>query len=232
MSSKVRIAVACPIPGERAAFMEWLSEAGYEPIPMLDLDCIARDLGARPVEALIADAVLVPAVELPRVVRILGSNRPLMLVGAPGSAPEIVPRDATWVERPVTCDTFLLSVALALAEGRPARRSPRKGVPKLTSSIDGVAARVMDVSAEGVRLEVSEAQPAVLPPYFTLRVPGFGVITKVKRVWVAMPPQGSIWCGGIVDKAMPAKAKTTWQSFVEAAPSTAEIIHRESRPYL
>ena len=34
MSSKVRIAVACPIPGERAAFMEWLSEAGYEPIPM------------------------------------------------------------------------------------------------------------------------------------------------------------------------------------------------------
>ena len=49
MSSKVRIAVACPIPGERAAFMEWLSGAGYEPIPMLDLDCIARDLGARPV---------------------------------------------------------------------------------------------------------------------------------------------------------------------------------------
>src|SRR3990167_5532599 len=145
MSSKVRIAVACPIPGERAAFMEWLSEAGYDTIPRLDLAGIARARAARPVEALLADAVLVPAVELPRVVRILGSNRPLMLVGAPGSAPEIVPRDATWVERPVTCDTFLLSVALALAEGRPARRSPRKGVPKLTSSIDGVAARVMDV---------------------------------------------------------------------------------------
>ena len=232
MSITVRIGVACPIPGERAAFLEWLSAAGYEPIPMLDLDCIARDIGVRPVEALIADAALVPAIELPRVVRILGANRPLMLVGAPGAAPETVPRDATWVERPVTRDTFLLLVALALAEGRPARRSPRKGVPKLTSSIDGVATKVMDVSAEGVRLEVCEAQPTSLPPYFTLRVPGFGVITKVKRVWVAMPPQGSMWCGGIVDKAMPAKAKTTWKSFVESAPSTAEIIHRESRPYL
>jgi hypothetical protein len=231
MSNGVRIAVACPIPGERAAFLEWLSSAGYEPVPMLDLDRMAKDLSARPVEALIADAELVPAVELPRIVRILGGNRPLVLVGAPGSAPETVPRDATWVERPVTRDTFLLLVALALAEGRPARRSPRKFVPKLLSSIDGVVAKVMDVSTEGVRLEVCEAQPTSLPPYFTLRVPGFGVVTKVKRVWVAMPPQGSMSCGGIVDKAMPAKAKTTWQSFVEAAPSTAQIISGECRSF-
>ncbi len=231
MSNTVRIGVACPIPGERAVFLEWLSASGYEPVPMLDLDCMARDVGLRPVEALIADAALVPAVDLPRIVRILGANRPLILVGAPGSAPETVPRDATWVERPVTNDTFLLLVALALAEGRPARRSPRKGVPQLLSTIDGVAARVMDVSAEGVRLEVCETQPAALPPYFTLRVPGFGVVAKVKRVWVAMPPNGSMWCGGVVEKQMP-KAKTTWCTFVETAPSTAEIICDESRPFL
>jgi hypothetical protein len=231
MPCNVRIGVACPIPGERAAFLEWLSAAGYEPVPMLDLDSI-RELGARPIEALIADAALVPAVELPRVVRLLGQNRPLILVGAPGCGPEAVPRDATWVERPVTRDSFLLWVALALAEGRPARRSPRKGVPKLVSTIDGVAARVMDVSVEGVRLEVADTQPTSLPPYFTLRVPGFGVMTKVKRVWVAMPPQGSIWCGGIVDKAALPKAKTAWQKFVEAAPHTAEIVHRETRTFL
>lgn len=230
MSNKVRIGVACPIPGERAAFLEWLSAAGYEPAPMLDLDCMARDLGARPVEALIADAALVPAIELPRVVRLLGANRPLILVGAAGTGPEAVPRDATFVERPVTKDTFLLLVALAFAEGRPARRSPRKFVPKLPSTIDGVAAKVMDVSAEGVRLEVCAGQTAALPPYFTLRVAGFGLAIKVKRVWVAMPPRGSMWCGGVVEKPLP-KTKTIWRTFVETAPSTAEIISGESRAF-
>ena len=64
------------------------------------------------------------------------------------------------------------------------------------SSIDGVSSKVVDVSAEGVRLEITGASPSALPPYFTLRVPGFGVAAKVKRVWVAMPAQGSMWCGG------------------------------------
>ena len=229
MSNKTRIGVACPIPGERAAFLEWLSEAGYEPVPMLDLDCMARDLGVRPVEALIADAALVPAVELARVVRILGANRPLILVGAASAAPEPVPRDATFVERPVSQDAFLLLVALAFAEGRPARRSPRKFVTNLSSTIDGVPSKVMDVSAEGVRLEVCTGQTA-LPPYFTLRVAGFGLAIKVKRVWVAAPPQGSVWCGGVVEKPLP-KSKTAWGSFIEAAPSTAEIVSGESRTF-
>ena len=230
MASKVRIGVACPIPGERAAFIEWLDSAGYEAVPMLDLDSVARELGVRPIEALISDARYVPATELPRIVRLLGSNRPLLLVGAPGTGPEAVPRDATWIDRPATKDTFLLLVALAFAEGRPARRSPRKFVPKLMSTIDGVAAKVMDVSDEGVRLEVCEVQTSALPPYFTLRVPGFGLAIKVKRVWVATPATGAMSCGGIIDKPLP-KIKTAWKTFVENAPSTASIIHGDSRTY-
>ena len=100
----------------------------------------------------------------------------------------------------------------------------------MRSTIDGVAAKVVDVSAEGVRLEVCAPPTVALPPYFTLKVPGFGVVTKVKRVWVAMPA-GSMWCGGIIDKSA-AKAQTNWRSFVETAPSTAEIVSGESRPFL
>jgi len=197
---------------------------------MLDLDSVAVHLTVRPIEALICDVRFVPASELPRVVRVLGQNRPLLLVGAPGTGPEAVPRDATWIERPVTRQNFLLLVALAFAEGRPARRSPRKFVPKLMSTIDGVAAKVMDVSAEGVRLEVCEVQTAALPPYFTLRVPGFGLAIKVKRVWVTQPANAAMSCGGIVDKPLP-KVKNAWLTFVEAAPSTARIIHEETRQY-
>jgi len=222
-SNTIKIGVACPIPGERAAFLEWLNLAGYEPVPMLNLDTVGRDLTTRPLEALIADVSLVSAADLPRIVKVLGQNRPLILTGDPKDAIEDVPRDATWIDRPVTRDTFMLSIALALAEGRPARRSPRKLVPKLMSSIDGVSSKIVDVSAEGVRLEIPGASPSVLPPYFTLRVPGFGVAAKVKRVWVATPAQGSMWCGGVVEKQAE-KATVAWHKFIANAPSGGQQI--------
>jgi hypothetical protein len=189
---------------------------------MLNIDTVGRDLSARPIEALIADVCLVTAADLPRIIKTLGQNRPLILVGNPEDAIEEVPKDATWIDRPVTRDTFLLSVALGLAEGRPARRSPRKLVPRLLSSIDGVTSKIVDVSNEGVRLEITGATPSALPPFFTLRVPGFGVAAKVKRVWVAMPAQGSMWCGGIIDRPTE-KTATTWNKFVSAAPGSAHI---------
>ncbi len=173
--SSIKIGVACPIPGERAAFLEWLSAAGYEPVPMLNIDMSGREFAARPIEALIADVSLVPKPELPRLARTLGANRPLILVGNPDTAIEAVPVYATWMERPIARDAFQLTVALGLAEGRPARRSPRKLVPRLPASVDGVSSKVVDVSSEGVRLEIVGASPVALPPYFTLKVPGFGV---------------------------------------------------------
>lgn len=223
----VKIGVACPLPGERAAFLEWLNLAGYDPTPMISIDTIGRELQNKPIEALIADVSLVSASDLPKIVRTLGPNRPLVLVGEPKDAIEDVPRDATWVDRPVTRDVFLLSIALALAEGRPARRSPRKLVPKLLASVDGVTSKVVDVSSEGVRLEISGASPSVLPPYFILKVPAFGVAAKVKRVWVAQPNQRSTWCGGIIEKQMEKNAATPWEKFVATAPGGADMQIRQ-----
>ena len=222
-SNTVRIGVACPIPGERAAFLEWLSGAGYEPVPMISIDSLGRHLDTKPIEALIADVALVSKADLPRIVRTLGGNRPLVLVGAPQNAIEEVPRDATWIDRPATKDAFLLSVALALAEGRPARRSPRVLVPRLLSTVDGVTSKVVDVSSEGVRLEIAGASTAVLPPFFVLKVPAYGVAAKVKRVWVAAPTQGSVWCGGIVEKQAERNATTTWNHFVENASGARDL---------
>ena len=90
--------------------------------------------------------------------------------------------------------------------------------------IDGVAAKVMDISNEGVRLEIVNVSAAVLPPFFTLRVPGFGVAAKVKRVWVATPAQGSMWCGGILERPSQ-KTTTAWNKFVANAPGhSAQIL--------
>ena len=68
-----------------------------------------------------------------------------------------------------------------------------------------------------MRLEIKAASTTVLPPYFTLRVPGFGVNTKVKRVWVATPSRGLMWCGGIIDKK--ASTAVAWNNFLQNAPS-------------
>lgn len=223
MPNPVKIGVACPIPGERAAFLEWLNLAGYDPVPMISIESVSRELPFKPIEALVADVSLVSAADLPRVIRVLGPNRPLALVGNPEDAIEEVPRDATWIDRPVTRDTFILSIALALAEGRPARRAPRKLVPRLLAAVDGVSAKLVDVSSEGVRLEIPGATPSVLPPYFILKVPAFGVAAKVKRVWVATPSQGSVWCGGTIERQGDKATATPWTNFVATAPNAAEM---------
>lgn len=218
-SRTVKIGVACPLPGERAACIEWLASAGYEPVPLTNLETLARDMTTRPIEALIADVSLVAPADLPRLVRLLGPNRPLALVGARKDAIEDVPRDATWIDRPATRDSFLLSIGLALAEGRPARKSPRQNVAH-TGTVDGVAAKIVDISSEGVRLEIPGQSSAALPPFFILKVPAFGVAAKVKRVWVAQPGPGNLWCGGIVERHVVDKtAKMPWATFVKAAPS-------------
>jgi hypothetical protein len=214
----VKVAVACPLSGERAAFTEWLNSAGYQAVPMVSLESVAREMAANPFEALIADAALVSAAELPRVVKMLGTNRPLILVGTADQKVEEVPRDATWMPRPVTRDVFLLSMGLALAEGRPARRSPRTVVSRLLSTVDGMSAKIVDVSSEGVRLEIPGATTSGLPPYFLLKVPAFGVIAKVKRVWVAQPGPSHSWCGGIIERPAERPAKMPWPVFVKTAP--------------
>jgi len=226
-SHPVKIGVACPIPGERAAFMEWLKLAGYEPVPMISIDAIGQEMSTRPIEALIADVALISKADLPRVVKALGPNRPLIVAGEPKKKIEDVPRDATWIDRPVTRENFLLSVALGLAEGRPSRRSPRKLVPKLMASVDGLSSKIMDVSVEGVRLEIAGGSPSTLPPVFTLKVPGYGVAAKVKRVWVAMPAQGSVWCGGILERQS-AKADANWKTFILNSPNMGQHIIMET----
>ena len=231
MSIRIRIAVACPIPGERAAFIEWLDAAGYEPVPMLDVRSILSGAEARPMEAIIIDNSMAPAAEMPAIIRALGPNRPVILVGDKGTAPSYVNRDASWLDRPVAHDGFLMSIALALAEGRPARRSPRKMVSPLVSSIDGIASQVLDVSREGVRLELNGAQSNNLPPMFTMRVPTFNVVTTVKRVWVTQAGQRSTWCGGTVVRTSP-KATAAWQTLVDTAPTSQHRIITEPRVFV
>ena len=68
----------------------------------------------------------------------------------------------TFHVRPLSEAALLLAVALAQAESRTSRRSPRKMMPRLATTIEGAPSVLLDVSNEGLRLEVDAAGGAKL----------------------------------------------------------------------
>ncbi len=216
MHQRARIGAASPVVGERASLIDWLEAADCEAVPMVGLASLPAALEGRSIEALVADSSLVSEATLPGVLRTLGPNRPLILIGSPDIATGRM-RHVRWLERPVTAETLMLAVALSLGEGRPVRRSPRKHIRPITASVDGITSRVLDVSIDGVRVEVSGARAAALPPHFTLRIDQFGVACTVKRVWVRQPAGKQVICGGRVVSAAP-RAASAWRQLVDTTP--------------
>lgn len=227
MSVLPRIGVACPIPGERAALLEWLTASGFAPVPMIDAESIGRHLEANGFEVLAIDADLLrPAAPT---LRLLGPNRPLIIIGEPDDVVAMADaqrRDATYLPRPVTQELVGLSVTLALAEGRPARRSRRQPVARIPATVHDVPSFMIDVSYDGIRLEIAEQYRSTIPPFFRVQVPMFRVGVLVQRVWVCTPPtpqpRPAVWCG-VALKRNSDTATSLWRSLVENAPASASF---------
>jgi hypothetical protein len=216
------VGIACAIPSERAAFVEWLAAAGYQPVSMRDLRALTTDLKQQPIEALVATADVVSQVGLPTVLKILTPNRPLVIVGQLDSCPPECRRRTSWLDRPTSAAALAIRVALALAEGRPVRRSTRKSVLYLPATVDGVVSQVVDVSDEGVRLQLKSSAASTLRPYFTLRIEAFGVAAVVQRAWFARPEALTVLCGGRIQQHLP--RSRTWAHLVSLAPAAASTV--------
>lgn len=208
---------------ERKMIIEWLEHGGFQPVPLGGLPRAARELEAAGFEVLLADAGFAPAATLAQLARVRGPH-PLVVIGDvdPGVEADIERRGATYLIRPLDRTSLLFSLTLAIAEGRPMRRSPRKMVANFSATVDGVQSRLLDISYEGIRLEIAARHRATLPPVFTVEVPVFNVKVAVQRVWVSTPvgavkPGTSLWCGGSVYGRQPASARS-WRSFVDTAP--------------
>jgi hypothetical protein len=240
MARQPRIGLACPNPGERAALMEWLSSAGYDPVPMIESESITRELAADGFEALVVDSVLVTNANAVPWLRSLGSNRPLIIVGDVDAAAraDAHQREASYLARPFTREMALMTLSLALAEGRPARRSRRRNVARIPATADEAPSFVVDVSYEGIRLEIPANKRSTLPPFFKVQVPLIRVGVIVQRVWVANAPPPLpaakketpkrpvlIECG-VTLKRNSRAATDAWRTFVDnAAPASSTILN-------
>lgn len=229
MSDLASIALACPQAAERASVVEWLGQSGYHTVAVSDLSHLDEELQANPIEALVADAALVPREDLPGLLRRLGLNRPLVLLGDARRLPASMVGDLSVVPRPVTREALLLSVGLALAEGRPARRFARLKVERISASAHGQAVTVHEISPGGVGFEMPGSRPNLLPPFFGLQIPDLGIHVLVKRAWLAPAGPGNMRCGGIIEGDMPG-SRQKWVDFVrEAPPRTASPATRRQR---
>ena len=132
---------------------------------------------------------------------------------------------ASYLTAPVNEHLLLDILKRGEAEYRPTRRSPRKRVPMLDALVDDVQARVLDVSYEGLRLQVQQEQPDSIPPFFQLRIPLFNLTCRVQRVWTADPPDKTgLCCGATIVGVDPAGA-VAWRALVDSVPGWTLLAH-------
>jgi hypothetical protein len=219
MPSSPRIGVACPRPGERAAICDWLRAAGFEPVVLVDACFVSTEVSGRPLLLVVADAsLLTPPFLLG--LRKGDPNRPVLAIGDAGDPNEkaLARKDVSFHVRPLDEKALILAVSLAHAEGRAMRRSERRIVPRLASTIEGEAAVLIDVSNEGLRLEVgSNAGAKRLSPQFVVQVPLLRIGVPVQRVWVksaATPTGQKVQCGASL-LAQDERTLRAWQRLAD-----------------
>lgn len=223
MPARPRIVIASPDSQERERLAAWLEEEGLEPVPFATAGAAVADVRERAFDLLIADEVFAFRSGLHAAAR--GRARhaatPTLVIGQIDAlAAASTDARAMHLERPIDRAALICSVAMLMMEARPARRSPRTRV-QFDAFVDGVPASLIDVSNEGLRLEVARMRRWAPPPYYRVRLPILGASLLVQRMWTAVPQSGGpdvSWCGGALAENAP-RAERAWRSFVDAIGS-------------
>jgi hypothetical protein len=222
MSFRPRIAITSLLASESTAIADWLSAEGFEPFPLGARTSLADELKNRGFELLVVGAA--QAVQAINVVRAYSLQTPVVVIGPPDPVGEsqAAARGATYLTRPVDRAILVCTIAMAVMESRPARRSERKPV-RFEVVVHGVPSRIVDVSREGMRLEVPRLRKAAPPPpMFDVALPMLGVSINVRRLWTASPREGidqTIWYGGELSNNT-RRVELAWLTLVDALPAS------------
>jgi hypothetical protein len=217
-----RIIISLPDSTECTTVAEWLLADGFEPVRRPTPQAAADEMRDRPFALLIVDAGhafkrgLHPSAAARHV--------PTIVIGdaASGSCEDGLSGQTVYLTRPVDRAMLGCFVSMAILDTRPARRSHRKPVNRFDAMVNGVPSHILDVSIEGLRIEVAGGRKAALPPYFTVRVPLVGVAVMVQRMWArsSTKPGSAIWYGGALSQNRMA-INEAWRRFVDTIPAAS-----------
>jgi hypothetical protein len=224
MSERPRIIVALSDRAESALVADWLASDGFDPVRRPTAATAVEEMRSRPFDVLIADASTDGRPPLRPEGRVRRPQTPAILVGnhAPQRG-ETVTSQPMYLARPLERAVLNCYVAMAILEGSPLRRSERKPV-MLEALVNGVPAQIIDVSIEGVRIEMAPEKRAALPPYFAVKVPLMGVGVNVRRVWArsAAGTAPRLLYGGSLLPNRPS-AIQGWKSLIETVPTSGSL---------
>jgi len=226
MSARFRIVIASPHAAERETLAAWLSSEGFEPVRAATSPDALDALRARPFDAFVSDYDFALLNEVHAAARGKARNpqTPIVVIGEKDRAAQARAenRGASYLERPVDRAAFICILSMALTDDRPVRRSLRRVVNRLEATADGTPCHLIDVSNEGLRLELPRSRRSLLP-YFNVRVPMIGTTMIVQRVWIAAvrvagTASDAIGCGAALVNNN-TRTERAWRLFVDAIPA-------------
>jgi DNA-binding response OmpR family regulator len=212
MTLPQRVLVVVPSRPLAKSLAATLKSAGYAPIVVSDFVVAKTLLEARP-DFLISELKLGAYNGLQLAIHAAGQGTPTLIIGDadPVLQAEAERYRAAFLKTPFDPERILVFMRASPASQRPKRRSARKQVGVLDAYVNDMQARLLDVSYEGMRIETTEEELAVLPPRFTVRLPLFNFSCRVQRVWTARPiGDGSGMACGATAMA--------WRILVDALP--------------
>jgi len=224
MSERRRIIVATADAFEGAAIYDGLSAHGFEPVWRSTLEAAADEIRSRPFDLLIADAAFALSGRLQDEGRPRNPLTPTILIGAAGAGQHVGLSGRTmYLTPPVDLAMLTCFVTMAFLQDKPVRRSVRKRVDACQALVNGVPARIIDVSAEGLRLEMPGDHRRALPPSFAVRVPIADLAFTVQRMWTrpASSRAPAVWYGAALSQNRIGVAQA-WRSFVDTVPVVGE----------
>jgi hypothetical protein len=201
---------------------EWLAAEGFEPVGRSSPAAAVEEVRARAFDLLIADAAFALRDGLLAGSRARRPQTPAVVIGDSGAARcNASSSRVVHLGRPVERAILVCTASMIILDGRPIRQSPRKPIDRLTAIVNGVPVYIIDVSNEGLRLDVPAGRRLVPPPYFEVQVPLVGAAIAVRRMWTgSWPGQGrpEAMRYGVALTQNRVATEQAWRRFVDATP--------------
>jgi hypothetical protein len=231
MGPRPRVIVSSPHAAECAVVSDWLASEGFEPVRVSNVERVAEEIRDRAFDAFVVDHGIAfkQAPQTIGSVRARNPRTPIIVIGEPDAACEaqVLTRGAMYLPRPVDRMSLVCTVSMAVMESRPERRSPRKRVNRFEAVVEGIPAHIVDVSREGLRLEVPRGRKSSPPPpIFNVTVPMLGITLSVRRMWTCSLPdaaKNAVWYGGeLANNAR--RIELAWLRLVDTIPSAGTAL--------
>jgi DNA-binding response OmpR family regulator len=211
-------------PEELSDLLHVLSSAGYEPAGAQSFHDGVQLLSSTQPDVLISEVRLGAFNGLHLVVRGRSERPDMAAIIISGFPDEFLEKEArrfgarAHLVKPFDSSELLAAIQRSLARDRERRRSPRKRVTGgLVATLRGERVEIVDVSYDGLRLELPRTDGTQIPVAFVIDLISVHRALDVDFVWQSVTPEQSVRVGVAIAFGDPVAARA-WEGIVDDLP--------------